>query len=976
MESVAIPYDSTTVTAISTATVLPVRQRASQIEQHILQNPITLLQGATGSGKSTIVPEIGLAAGFENIYVLQPRKIAAVSIAKFLQRTLGDEVGYHTGDRCDITLDTRIHFLTQGVAIATNLVDKISDHDLLIIDEAHERTLQMDVIVGLVKKAKDNGRKFHVVLMTATPNFSPIISFFGLDPKQCLFRCPGRLYPITDRLPQQKLFQDIALLIKEGHDTAVFVATKRRIREFVKIAEDLRIDAEIFQLYAGAPIDSRLFDDSSDRTKLIFTTNIAEASITLPISAVIDTGNVMEDHFESGIQTLKERRVTKSERDQRRGRAGRLREGIFIARYNARDLLSEPTPEIQRADVKDIMLRLAAQGVDLETLPLIDPISQENLKQAKVTLKALGCLTAGGEITDYGTQVSQLPVDVRMGCMVTTAQKLGCEDDVITAVSLIQSGSVIEDYAVFRKSRLFPNLRHEAQPLNEVDIFNRIFDQGIPFSVLPEHGLSIKVIKESRVLRDKLLRKIVPRPTVLTSKRKTHKLVKRSIAAGMIDCLYRISPNYVAGSRKKPVYSCGSDARNLNEQASYFTSPLIAGLPMNLHTLKQAQPQRSLTSCVSIDLEDLLDIAPHLIQRVHRPVYFNRSKQFKIKITLQIQDRKMAIDLPLKGVNNIVEAKADYIVTLLVRASKKGIDQSCTEEEALILKEYLSIWHKLRLKYTIDPAWPFSRKFMKSALKKMLSKENTFTHQDYQNIRLSMENLIIDHIDTIYNTVHFQIGGNFYPINDSGHVRELPFVNICEKDLLDLEFSRSLEADTLCEEIQVEEGHDVNLNIKNNGTENNDAQNNNTENTYAEINETESTEAEDKISETIDEQSLVIKLEQSNGEALEFECLQTFKAFALDLSNDFWWKQEYPPTLTQRLLLDNDYEVKILPYRFSYNSNFFRYATLSVDDCKSDVAEMLIEPRWYKSEEAADAARRQAQGYIYAALRRTVNHGE
>jgi len=453
---------------------LPVSERRDEIAALIAKHQVVVLCGETGSGKSTQLPKICLGLGrgvLGRIGHTQPRRIAARSLASRVSQELGTElgtlVGYKVRFHDRVRPETSIKLMTDGMLLAEIQHDRyLNEYDTLIIDEAHERSLNIDFLLGYLRGLLPKRPDLQVIVTSATIDPQRFAQHFADNNGRPapIIEISGRTYPVEvryrppeeenagerDEEMQQAISNAVDELAREGRgDVLVFMSGEREIRE---TAETLRKhhppSTEILPLYArqGPQEQARVFQQHGTR-RVVLATNVAETSLTVPgIHYVIDPGfaRISRYSHRSKVQRLPVERVSQASANQRKGRCGRVASGICIRLYSednfeARAAFTEP--EIQRTNLAAVILQMKLLGFgDIEAFPFLDPPDAKLISDGYRTLEELAALD-GGNLSSLGRQLARLPVDPRIGRMLLASAKHNC----LTEMLVIAAALSVQD---------------------------------------------------------------------------------------------------------------------------------------------------------------------------------------------------------------------------------------------------------------------------------------------------------------------------------------------------------------------------------------------------------------------------------------------------------------------------------------------------------------------------------------------------
>ena len=438
---------------------LPIAGKAKAIARAVAGHPVTLVVGATGSGKSTQLPKICLGTGRgigAMIGHTQPRRIAARSVAARVAVELGTDLGRLVGCQVrfgrQVAPDTLVKVMTDGILLAEIQRDRdLLAYDTLIIDEAHERTLNVDFVLGYLRELLRRRPELRVVVASATLEVEKLRAFFDRAP---VIEVEGRTHPIEIRYRPGNEGEDVpdkvagALdeLRNEPGDVLVFLSGEREIHETEARVRRLGLpDTELFPLYARMPAarQQALFAPCT-RRRVVLATNVAETSLTVPgIRFVIDAGMARVSRYahRTGVQRLPVEPIARASADQRAGRCGRTGPGACIRLYDEADFAARPAhqePEIRRSDLAAVLLRMLSLGLrDVDRFPFIDPPDRRHVNDGLRLLHELGAVDAGGGLTKIGRLLARFPLDPRIGRMLLEADTLGCAAEVLVIASFL-----------------------------------------------------------------------------------------------------------------------------------------------------------------------------------------------------------------------------------------------------------------------------------------------------------------------------------------------------------------------------------------------------------------------------------------------------------------------------------------------------------------------------------------------------------
>ncbi|WP_426938551.1 ATP-dependent RNA helicase HrpA [Pseudarthrobacter sp. S3] len=489
---------------ISYPAELPVSERREDLKAAIAANQVTIIAGETGSGKTTQIPKMCLELGLGDNGLIghtQPRRLAARTVAERIAEELGVEIGQEVGFQVrftgEVSRATKVKLMTDGILLAEIQRDKLlRKYNAIIIDEAHERSLNIDFILGYLKRILPQRPDLKIIITSATIDPERFAKHFGSDDEPSpIIEVSGRTFPVEiryrplsqpaggpaggedadasddeleeDRDPLDAVCDAVDELATEAPgDILIFFSGEREIRDAAE-ALNARIQSnrrlagtEVLPLFARLSLQEqhKVFHPGRNR-RIVLATNVAETSLTVPgIKYVIDTGTARISRYShrTKVQRLPIERVSQASANQRSGRCGRVSDGIAIRLYSEEDFESRPLftdPEILRTNLAAVILQMTAMGVargpkDVENFPFVEPPDSRAINDGVTLLRELGALNAvrpgdakSGGLTAVGQQLAQLPVDPRLGRMIVEAGKRGC----VREVMILAAALTIQD---------------------------------------------------------------------------------------------------------------------------------------------------------------------------------------------------------------------------------------------------------------------------------------------------------------------------------------------------------------------------------------------------------------------------------------------------------------------------------------------------------------------------------------------------
>ena len=457
---------------------LPISQRFDEISETIRDNQVVILAGETGSGKTTQLPKICLSLGYGEKGLIghtQPRRIAARTvadrIASELKTPLGDGVGYQVRFNDNSSANTRIKLMTDGVLLAEFQHDRLlKKYEVIIIDEAHERSLNIDFLLGLLKPLCKKRPELKVIITSATIDLEKFSKHFTLKGKAApIIEVSGRTYPVktiyqeslTSGESEKEISSNLPDVISDtvgkviraeakgeyqaSGDILVFCAGEREIRDAAQALRKAQHAVDVLPLYSRLSVaeQNKVFKPAH-RRKVVLATNVAETSITVPgIAYVIDPGlaRISRYSFRSKVQRLPIEAVSQASANQRQGRCGRVANGVCIRLYSQEDFeqRAEFTPaEILRSNLASVILKMLRLGIkDVQAFEFLDKPDNRLLNDGFKLLQELGGVDEQRKLTAIGRQMSELSVDPKYARILIEANKLGCLRDALVLISAL-----------------------------------------------------------------------------------------------------------------------------------------------------------------------------------------------------------------------------------------------------------------------------------------------------------------------------------------------------------------------------------------------------------------------------------------------------------------------------------------------------------------------------------------------------------
>jgi len=689
---------------------LPITKYSREIRETVSSNQTVIIMGETGSGKTTQIPIILMEtmSAKDKIVVIQPRRVAVRSVARYVAEKvncrIGDEVGYQVRFEDYTTEGTYINFMTDGILLRKIQQDPLlKDYSVVMVDEAHERSLNIDLTLGLLKRIQRKRIKvglppLKVIIASATLEKEKFFRYFEEAP---MIEIPGRLHPVNIHYEKEPVYdymkaaaekvKEIVEQDKEG-DILIFMPGQWEIEKTIKEIEKLEIsNLVILPLYSQMSPDDqdRIFKKTSAR-KVIVSTNIAETSVTVPgIKYVIDSGLIKQTEFDSatGIEALVIRPHAKSGCIQRAGRAGRLMPGECWRLYTQEDFKERQEfqiPEIKRSNLAHVILIMKKIGIDdIESFEFIDPPKEQALKQAIETLKILGALDEKERITKIGEIMADLPLEPHISRIIVEAKKYKCIENVCTIAAFFGLRPVFvrpkgkeqeADTAHFRFK--FPG----SDFLTLLKIWQEYEANHFDDSWARENFLHSKVLNEVRQIRYQLF-KILRQNGIEASESQDPEAIGKSITAGLIENLmaHHSRYSYYRVKDGKTGFYIHPSSVTFKDNPNFFVAArIVETKKVYAQIIQKVKPQW------------IREVAPQLTSEEALKPYYDQEAD---KI---VQD----VDIYLKGKKSFLmtekrEVKGKKAVEVFAEVLARGeIDMPFVEHNREIMETINDLWRR------------------------------------------------------------------------------------------------------------------------------------------------------------------------------------------------------------------------------------------------------------------------------------------
>ena len=637
---------------------LPVSGKAEEIGELLRANQILVVAGDTGSGKTTQLPKICLQAGFGRrglIAHTQPRRLAAVSVANRIAEELGTESGdgvaYQVRFNEKQTENSYLKVMTDGILLAEIQQDRfLNKYEVIIVDEAHERSLNIDFLLGFLKQLLARRKDLKLIITSATIDVEKFSRHFNDAP---IVKVSGRTYPVEVRYEPVDVARDeinsdiqanavvagVKRILAEKNSAAagdilVFLSGEREIRDTAQLLRKQRLaNVEILPLYARLRHTEqvKIFRPHQGR-RVVLSTNVAETSLTVPgINFVIDTGlaRISRYSLQSKVQRLPIEPISQASANQRKGRCGRLADGVCIRLYSQQDFESRPEftdPEIKRTNLGSVILKMKHLRLgEPESFPFIEPPEGKAINEGIKLLVELDALSPDGKLTEAGRQMASMPVDPRLARMLVTASREHCLKELLVVVSALSIQDPREIGAENRQraqEKLAQFDHQESDFLTFYNIWNHYeqrrqdLTQGQLRKYCKSHFLSFMRMREWREVHRQLLLSCQQLGLMINKSEGSFEQVHRSIISGSL--------NQIATRQEGKVYQ-GSRNRKFTLFPGSVLARQSAKWIVTGELIETSQVFASMAA--RIQPQWIEQMALHLVKREHYQPHWSSKRQ-------------------------------------------------------------------------------------------------------------------------------------------------------------------------------------------------------------------------------------------------------------------------------------------------------------------------------------------------------------
>lgn len=641
---------------------LPIYSMRDKLIQAVHEHQVIIIVGETGSGKTTQLTQYLHEAGYtqngKKIGCTQPRRVAAMSVAARvadeMNTKLGEKVGYTIRFEDCTSENTIIKYMTDGMLLREFLKEPdLASYSVLMIDEAHERSLHTDILFGLVKDIARYRSDIRLIISSATVEAEKFSRYFDGAP---IFNVPGRKFPVDiyyTKAPENNYLDAAVVTVLQIHlsqpdgDILVFLTGQDEIekceealKERIKMISSKAKELIVVPIYSTLPSDqqAKIFEPTPPGArKCVLATNIAETSLTIDgIVYVIDSGYCKQNSYNprTGMSSLVVTPISKAAAIQRAGRAGRVAPGKCFRLYTSysfhNELEESPVPEIQRTNLGNVVLSLKSLGInDLVHFDFMDPPPHETLIAALEQLYALGALNDDGDLTSMGRRMAEFPLDPQLSRMLIASEKYACSEEIVTICAMLSVNNAIfyrpkdrelqADNA--KKSFEHPHGDH----LTLLNVYNEWAETGYSVSWCQQHFIQERSMLRAKKIREQLVQLMERVEMEMLSNPQDSEAIRKAITSGFfynVATLEGHTGSYRTMHKKQTVYihpsSCLFVGNDKDKLVTVVEDPKLA--PKDQKELPKwvvffelvLTTQEFMRQVIAIEPEWLLEIAPHL----------------------------------------------------------------------------------------------------------------------------------------------------------------------------------------------------------------------------------------------------------------------------------------------------------------------------------------------------------------------------
>eukprot|EP00928_Gymnodinium_smaydae_P015558 TRINITY_DN15761_c0_g1_i1.p1 TRINITY_DN15761_c0_g1~~TRINITY_DN15761_c0_g1_i1.p1 ORF type:complete len:1040 (+),score=243.54 TRINITY_DN15761_c0_g1_i1:85-3204(+) len=619
---------------------LPVYQYRTRLLEAVKEYQILIIVGETGSGKTTQIPQFLHEVGYTKIGKIgctQPRRVAAMSVAARVAKEMGTKLGHEVGYKIrfeDCTTDrTIIEYMTDGMLLRSFLNEPdMASYSVMVVDEAHERTLHTDVLFGLVKDVSRFRQDLKLIISSATLDAEKFSEYFDNAP---IFNIPGRRFPVSihyTKAPEANYLDACVITVLQIHltqgngDVLVFFTGQQEIEEAMEaISYKTRGlgtsmgELIVLPIYATLPSDmqAKIFEKTPEGArKVVLATNIAETSITIDnIVYVIDPGFCKQNSFNprTGMESLIVVPCSKASANQRAGRAGRVKPGMCYRLYTKwsfeHELDDDNAPEIQRSNLGHVVLMLKSIGIDdLLHFDFMDTPPPETLIKALEQLYALSALNDQGDLTKVGRRMAEFPMDPQLSKTLIASEKYKVVDEALTICGMLGVDGAIF-YRPKEKGLHADNARKNFHKFGGdhptlLNVYKQWEETGFSLNWCMENYLQNRSLKRARDIREQLVDMVEKVEIEITSDPNNVDGLRKAVLAGFFYHTARLRKDGSYVTVKHP------HTVEIHPTSSLFgQNPKLVCYHELVLTTKEY-----MRTCIEIKPEWLLEVAPHFYQ--------------------------------------------------------------------------------------------------------------------------------------------------------------------------------------------------------------------------------------------------------------------------------------------------------------------------------------------------------------------------